>query len=178
MNVELTATERTGVHRYTFPKSDNAHFLLDLAHAGDAGTDAAHPELPPTPSIRWSSIKIIGKDTIVGSRCTDVWGKGRQLYFSMKFSKPFDSADIYSEGELVGGSKNEAKSTSLRCVLKFRTNESEIVQVKTGISGVDVEGASANLAAEAPGWNFDGTRARRCSAHAATGVGRDPCKLR
>ena len=77
VNVELTATERTGVHRYTFPKSDNARFLLDLAHAGDAGTDAAHPELPPTPSIRWSSIKIVSKDTIVGARCTDVWGKGR-----------------------------------------------------------------------------------------------------
>ena len=164
VNVELTATERTGIHRYTFPKSDHARFLLDLAHAGDAGTDAAHPELPPTPSIRWSSLKIIGKDTIVGARCTDVWGKGRQIYFSMKFSKPFDSAEIYSEGEFVGGGKNEAKSTSLRCVLKFKTSENEVVQVKTGISGVDVEGAAANLAAEAPGWNFEGARA---AAHAA-----------
>ncbi len=40
VKAELTATERVGIHRYTFPQSDNARFLLDLAHAGDAGTDA------------------------------------------------------------------------------------------------------------------------------------------
>ena len=37
VKVELTATERVGIHRYTFPQSENARFLLDLAHAGDAG---------------------------------------------------------------------------------------------------------------------------------------------
>ena len=37
MKAELTATERVGIHRYTFPQSDNAHFLLDLIHGGDAG---------------------------------------------------------------------------------------------------------------------------------------------
>ena len=122
VKVELTATERTGIHRYTFPKSDNARFLLDLAHAGDAGSGCRTSRTSADASIRWSSMKIVGKDTIMGARCTDVWGKGRQLYFSMKFSKPFDSAEIYSEGELVGGGKKEAKSTSLRCVLKFKTH--------------------------------------------------------
>ena len=56
------------------------------------------------------------------------------------------------------------KSTSLRCVLKFKTSATEVVHVKTGISGVDIPGASANLAAEAPDWNFDKARA---AAHAA-----------
>jgi putative alpha-1,2-mannosidase len=46
----------------------------------------------------------------------------------------------------------------LRCVLKFKTNADEVVLVKTGISGVDVAGASRNLAAEVPGWDFDGAR--------------------
>jgi putative alpha-1,2-mannosidase len=65
VKAELTATERAGIRRCTFPKSDNARFLLDLAHAGDAGTDTEHPELPPTPSVRWASLKIVGNDTIV-----------------------------------------------------------------------------------------------------------------
>src|SRR5260370_18133642 len=43
VKVELTATERVGIHRYTFPHSENARFLLDLAHARDADTDAANP---------------------------------------------------------------------------------------------------------------------------------------
>jgi putative alpha-1,2-mannosidase len=87
IRAELTATERVGIHRYTFPQSDKAHFLVDLAHAGDAGTDAANPDAPPTPSIRWSSLKVIGNDTIVGGRCTDIWAKGRQIYFFMKVFK-------------------------------------------------------------------------------------------
>jgi predicted alpha-1,2-mannosidase len=164
VKAELTATERVGIHRYTFPQSENARFLLDLAHAGDAGTDSANPDAPPTPSVRWSSLKIVGNDTIVGGRCTDIWAKGRQIYFSMKFSKPFESADIYADGKLIDGTAGEQKGTSLRCVLKFKTHANEIVQVKTGISGVSVEGAAANVAAEAPGWDFDGTRS---AAHAA-----------
>ena len=164
VKVELTATERVGIHRYTFPQSENARFLLDLAHAGDAGIDAANPDAPPTPSIRWSSLKIVGNDTIAGGRCTDIWAKGRQIYFSMKFSRPFESADIYSDGTLIDGGAGEQKGLSLRCVLKFKTRANEVVHVKTGISGVSVEGAAANIAAEAPGWDFDGVRS---AAHAA-----------
>jgi predicted alpha-1,2-mannosidase len=164
VKAELTATERVGIHRYTFPQSENARFLLDLAHAGDAGTDAANPDAPPTPSVRWSSLKIVGNDTIVGGRCTDIWAKGRQIYFCMKFSKAFESADVYCDGKLVVGAAGEQKGTSLRCVLKFKTSANEVVHVKTGISGVSVEGATANVAAEAPGWDFDGVRS---AAHSA-----------
>jgi predicted alpha-1,2-mannosidase len=164
VKAELTATERVGIHRYTFPKSDKAVFLLDLAHGGDGGGDPAHPELPPKPGVRWSTLKIVSNDTIVGGRCMDVWGKGRQIFFTMKFSKPFDTADIYSEAALLPAGTKDAKSNSIRCVLKFKTHADEVVLVKTGISGVDIEGASANLRAEVPVWNFD---AARTAAHAA-----------
>jgi predicted alpha-1,2-mannosidase len=158
VTAELTATERTGLHRYTFPKSDASCFLLDMAHTGQPGTDANHPNDPITPPIRWASLKVVGNDTIVGGRCMDVWAKGREIYFAMKFSKPFDAVSIYSDGKLDDGAK-EAKSASVRCVVHFKTRAKEVVQVKTGISGVSVEGATANLKAEAPGWDFDGARA-------------------
>src|SRR6202158_104680 len=164
VKAELTATERVGIHRYTFPQTENARFLLDLAHGGDAGTDAANPDALPTPSIRWSSLKVVGNDTIVGGRCTDIWAKGRQIYFSMKFSKPFETAEVYSDGKLADSSTGEVKGKSLRCVLKFKTHADEIVHVKTGISGVSVEGAAGNVKAEAPGWDFDAARA---AAHVA-----------
>src|SRR5260370_35113925 len=73
VKAELTATERVGIHRYTFPQTENARCLLDLAHAGDAGTDAATPDAPPTPSIRWSSLRIVGNATTVVGRCTAIW---------------------------------------------------------------------------------------------------------
>lgn len=158
VTAELTATERTGLHRYTFPKSDAACFLLDMAHTGQPGTDANHPNDPITPPIRWASLKVVGNDTIVGGRSMDVWAKGREIYFAMKFSKPFDAVSIYSDGKLDDGAK-EARSASVRCVVHFKARAKEVVQVKTGISGVSVEGAAANLKAEAPGWDFDGARA-------------------
>src|SRR5258708_35989581 len=82
----------------------------------------------------------------------------------MTFSQAFASADIYSDGKLIDGATGEQKGTSLRCVLKFKTSANEVVHVKTGISGVSIEGAADDVAAEAPGWDFDGARS---AAHAA-----------
>jgi predicted alpha-1,2-mannosidase len=164
VKVELTATERAGIHKYTFPKTEKAHFLVDLVHGGDPRLNASDPKDPSIPpSIRWSSLKVVGNNTIVGSRCMDVWAKGREIYFSMTFSKPFERATVYSDGKPVD-SAGEVRGTSLRCVLDFKTSESEVVYVKTGISGVGIEGAAANVNAEAPGWDFE--RART-AAHAA-----------
>jgi putative alpha-1,2-mannosidase len=39
IHAELSATERAGIHKYTFPKSDTSHFILDLVHA-DIGIPA------------------------------------------------------------------------------------------------------------------------------------------
>lgn len=157
VKAELTATERVGIHKYTFPQTDSAHFLLDLIHGGDGSPDPAHPH-DPAPATRWSVLKVVGNDTIVGGRCTDVWAKGREIYFSMKFSKPFERAAIYSDGKLVDAANGEVRGTALRCVLDMKTHDGEVVYVKTGISGVSIEGAEANLKAEVPGWDFDGTR--------------------
>jgi predicted alpha-1,2-mannosidase len=164
VKAELTATERVGLHRYTFPASDKACFLLDLVHAGKPGGDSFHPERPLTRAVRWASLKVVGNDTIVGGRCTDIWAKGRLCYFAMKFSKPFDSVEIYADGTRLDGTTQDAKAVALRCVLRFKTHAGERVQVKTGISGADIEGASRNLAKEASGWDFDAARA---AAHLA-----------
>jgi predicted alpha-1,2-mannosidase len=157
VKAELTATERVGVHRYTFPASQKACFLLDLMHVGINQPDPEKPNAIPPP-IRWASLRVVGKDTIVGGRSTDVWGMGRQIYFSMKFSKPFADIDVYSDDKKLNNVDSEIRGTALRAVLRFATTESEVVHVKTGISGISTEGASANIAAEVPGWDFDAVR--------------------
>ena len=162
VKVELTATERVGVHKYTFPKSEKARFLLDLMHGGPNQTDPSKPAT--TPPVRWAFLKMVGNDTIVGGRSQDVWGMGRQIYFCMKFSKPFSHLEAYNSGLPATGETDEVRGTELRAVLSFATHEDEVVTVKTGISGVSVEGAEANLKAEVPGWDFDAVRA---AAHAA-----------
>jgi predicted alpha-1,2-mannosidase len=157
VKAELTATERVGVHRYTFPASQKSCFLLDLMHVGINQPDPEKPNAIPPP-IRWSTLRVVGNDTIAGGRSTDVWGMGRQIYFSMKFSKPFTGIDVYSDGKKVSSTDSEIRGTALRAVLGFPTSGGEVVHVKTGISGVSAEGAAANIAAEVPGWDFDAVR--------------------
>lgn len=150
IRAELTATERVGFHKYTFPKSDSSHFILDLVHV-DSSSDKL---------VLWSNLKVVGNDTIVGGRSTDLWAKGREIYFAMKFSKPFSSAEIVSDDKRLGESVREAEGKALKCILHCQTNEGEVIYVKTGLSGVSAEGALKNLEAEVPGWDFNGVRSR------------------
>jgi len=152
IRAELSATEHAGIHRYTFPKSDSSHFILDLVHAfGNAPVLSAN-------------LKIAAPDTITGGRKVKGWAPGREIYFAMQFSKPFVSSEIVSEEKRLDSSVREAQGTSLKCLVHFQTTEGEVILVKTGLSGVSAEGAKKNLEAEIPDWDFD--RVRR-SAHTA-----------
>lgn len=78
---ELTATTRVGVHRYTFPKSDQAHIILDLM-AGIYNYDGKNV---------WTYVRVENGNTITGYRQTNGWARTRTVYFAMKFSKSFKS---------------------------------------------------------------------------------------
>lgn len=146
IHAELTATERAGIHRYTFPQSDSSHFILDMVHSfGDA-------------TILWANLKISGNDTLIGGRSVDRWARGREIYFAMKFSKPFKSFEIVSDEKRLDSSHLDGQGKALKCLLHFDTAEGDQILVKTGISGVSTEGAERNLNAEIPGWDFDGVR--------------------
>ena len=152
IHTELSATERAGIHRYTFPQSNSSHFILDLVHAyGNA-------------PVLWANLNFVGKDTITGGRSVKGWAPGREIYFAMRFSKPFVSSEIVSEEKRLDVGVREAKGTSLKCLVHFETTEGEVILVKTGISGVSAEGALKNLNAEIPDWDFE--KVRR-DAHAA-----------
>ena len=145
IRAELSATEHAGIHRYTFPKSDTSHFILDLAHS-----------YSNTPVI-WAFLKIVGNDTIVGGRSMKGWAPGREIYFAMQFSRPFAKAEIFSDNKPVDSAR-EAKGTSLKCLLHFQTADKEVISVKTGISGVSEDGARKNVATEIPDWDFEKVR--------------------
>ncbi len=138
IRAELTATERAGLHKYTFPKSDTSHFIVDLAHHYGNGPR----------EVRNADLKVTSPDTIVGGRTVYQWAKGRQIFFAMKFSKPFLSSELVNDG------------AGPKCLLRYQTAQDEVIYVKTGISAVSVEGALKNLEAEIPDWNFDRVRER------------------
>jgi len=148
IRAEMTATERAGIHRYTFPASGSSHFILDLSHGyGGPGRVAS------------SSLRVVDSATLVGGRTVNGWAKGRQIYFAMKFSKPFREATLYSGGKALGPEAREASGRSLQCALRYATADGETIQVKVGISGVSIEGAMRNLDQEIAGWDFEAVRA-------------------
>ncbi|MGH7950362.1 MAG: GH92 family glycosyl hydrolase, partial [Limisphaerales bacterium] len=145
VNVELTATTRCGFHCYTFPASKQAHIVLDLVHAiGNQPIEA--------------SLRVENDTTISGYRISQGWGGRRAVYFVMQFSKPFASCGIQQDGKLLAADAREARGKSVKANFNYQTAANEVILVKVGISGTGIEGARKNLAAEIPGWDFDGVR--------------------
>lgn len=152
IKAELTATERTGFHRYTFPQSDKSHFVIDLIHAYQ------DPKLKVTDG----DIKFVGKDIITGGRKVVCWAKTpRQIYFAMQFSRPWESADLYYDRKNKAGSVQYVrKPDHVQAVVHFNTKADEKILIKVGISMVSAENAMLNLKREQPAWDFEGTRTR------------------
>lgn len=127
ITAELTATTRTGFHRYAFPENaDSAFVKVDLAYGigWDKPTD--------------SKIIVENDSTISGYRYSTGWAKDQKIYFSAQFSRPFtavcgnDTTTLFSFGK-----------------------SSEPLLVKVGISPVSINNAKGNLLAENSDWDFD-----------------------
>ena len=140
INVELTATERCGIQRYTFPKAEASVFLnLKKAMNWDFTLD--------------SYIKVIDSVTIRGYRFSQGWSPRQHVYFQTRFSKPFTACHIDTTAIEV---KEKGRiGTAYIARFDFNTEEGEQILVNTGISGVSMEGAAMNLQAEVPENDFD-----------------------
>lgn len=139
INVELTATERCGIQRYTFPEADAAIFLnLRKAMNWDFTND--------------SHVEVVDSVTIQGYRFSDGWARDQRVYFRTRFSRPFESIQIDTAAVLKGGKR---VGTSVIARFNFHTFDGEQILVSTALSGVSMEGAARNLEAEVPEDNFD-----------------------
>jgi predicted alpha-1,2-mannosidase len=154
VHAELTATERVGLHRYTFSSSEASHFILDFAHSYD---DPANP-------VSDATLEIADEDMVTGGRTVHSWAGGRRIYFAAQFSKPFANTQLQQDGILLSDGSTKAAGKKLKAALHHKTNDGEKVIVRVGISGVSVTNALKNLQAEMPDWDFDAIRARAKAA--------------
>ncbi len=141
IGVKLTATERVGFHEYTFPKSNEAHILIDLQEG-----------------IGWdrpveTSIQQVNETTLTGYRFSTGWAKDQRIFFAAVFSKPIKNFSVYDSVMAKTGTALTGKK--VKGVFNFVTSEGEKVLVKVGISPVSIENAMMNIRAEIPGWNFN-----------------------
>lgn len=128
---EMTATNRVGFHRYTFPATDSAAIVIDLQNGGcwDKATDT---EMMP-----------MSDRMIAGHRFSTGWSDDQKVYFAAEFSEPFDEFTLH-------GFENRFGRVSFAPM-----KEGAQVTVRVGISPTSVEAAIANLRVETDGKNFD-----------------------
>lgn len=155
IKAELTATTRVGFHRYTFPKTADAHLILDLIHGiyNYPGKDV------------WTFVRVENDTLVTGYRQTTGWARTRTLYFAMVFSRPIkeygqqklDKSVYRGFWRKFDETKNfpEMAGRDVRLYFNFDTREEQTVQIKFALSSVSTEGAIANLKAETPSWDFD-----------------------
>lgn len=158
---ELTATTRVGVHRYTFPKTDQAHIILDLM-AGIYNYNDKNV---------WTYVRVNDDKTITGYRQTNGWARTRTVYFAMKFSKPFKSygQKNYDGKRVYNGfwrkfdqNKNfpEIAGKQIRMYFDFDTQENEAIEVQLAISPVSQANAIENLEKETGSLSFQQVKAK------------------
>lgn len=140
IRVELTATPRVGVQRYTFlQSSDSACITLDLNKAmnWDRCTD--------------SQIEVVAKDELQGYRHSNGWARNQQLYFYTRLSRPADSITI----ERISLKDEPAHHQGYVAKLHYRVKAGDQIVLTTALSGVDAQGAKVNHRAEAQDFDFD-----------------------
>ena len=154
VTAELTAGERAGILRFTFPASDEASIMTDLNHViiGGRGTSrnraSASRTIPPSPDFIWSTAGPRNGIFIL-PRVT-------RARLTTRKSSATASRSIYNTYRFR--SHNEAAGTNLQFLAKYKTHAGEVIQVKVAVSAVSAANALQNLDAEIPDWNFEKLR--------------------
>ncbi|GAA4588324.1 hypothetical protein GCM10023194_39660 [Planotetraspora phitsanulokensis] len=140
VNVNLTATNRTGLLSFDYPAGSTAQVLVKSG-ASLGGNSAA-------------SVTVDGNDEVSGSATANgLCGLGSYtVYFDIKFSQPFTAHGTW-QGKTVTAGSAGASGKGSGAYLTFDTSSSTTVRAKVGMSYVSVDGARKNMASEIHGWN-------------------------
>lgn len=155
IKAQLTATERTGVHKYTYPQGEKESILLDLNH-GIYNYDG---------KVLWANLRVENDTLLTGYRITNGWSRVNYTYFAISFSKPITNYGFvdketpmyrgfwrrfneYQNFPEIGGRK-------VVSYFDFAGDNSQPLEIKVALSAVSCEGARKNLAAETSGRSFD-----------------------
>ncbi len=156
IDAELTTSNRVGFHRYTFPKTKDAHIVFDLK-AGIYNYEGKNV---------WTFVRVHNDSTVTGYRQTYGWARTRTVYFALKFSKPFKShgRKSYDKEQAYKGfwrkfnqneNFNDLAARDMTMYFDFDTEDKEQVMMKFAISPVSQSNALLNMETEVPHWNFD-----------------------
>ncbi len=163
VNAELTATDHTGIARFTFPAGQAANVLLPVSHTLNHTVAA--------------DVQVVGDHEIDGYVVNETFcgsSQSYKVYFTMTFNQPFSSFGTWNgeradkqhspEAKPVDGSRTASQTSETRWIGGYATwaasAQPQSITAKIGISYVDLAGAKNNLKVEAGNKSFSQVRAQ------------------
>ena len=155
IRVQLTATQRVGIHKYTFPWGEAGHLVLDLTH-GIYNYNG---------KVLWANLRVENDTLLTGYRITNGWARTNYTYFAISLSQPIRDYG-YRDLEPVKYNgfwrrfkleKNFPEITGRKIVsyFHFDTRQNSELVVKVALSAVSTEGAQKNMRAAAAGKSYE-----------------------
>ncbi|EGR0802774.1 glycoside hydrolase family 92 protein [Vibrio alginolyticus] len=151
IEVELSATKRVGLHKYTFADGADRNVKFDLGHTlmNNNGKSLKN------------KVEVVDEYTIRGRKTSTGWfqgqdHQGQDIFFYAKFNQPITKALLGEQDkEPTREMRNGAvySGDDLTAYLNFGTGE-EPIEIRVGISPVNWQGAQKNLEAEAPSFDL------------------------
>ncbi|ELB2171441.1 GH92 family glycosyl hydrolase [Vibrio parahaemolyticus] len=151
IEVELSATKRVGLHKYTFADGADRNVKFDLGHTlmNNNGKSLKN------------KVEVVDEYAIRGRKTSTGWfqgqdHQGQDIFFYAKFNQPITKAllgeqDLEPTREMRNGAVYSGDD--LTAYLNFGTGE-EPIEIRVGISPVNWQGAQKNLEAEAPSFDL------------------------
>lgn len=155
VKAEMTAGLRSGMFRFTYPKSEQAFIMIDMNHT-------------LWQSCEWSNLRMENDSTLTGYKLVKGWGPERHVYFTVVFSKKLKNLRFMQDKKPVIYNTSrfrscyEAWGKNLMACISFEAAEGEEIIVKTAVSAVSTAGATLNLQ-ELNGMTFDSLREKGVS---------------
>lgn len=144
IDVELSATQRVGFHRYHFPEGEAAHVIIDLSEGINDKATETH-------------IKQVDPYTLEGYRFSKGWAKDQWIFFAIRSQVPLRQFAVYDKDTLLKAS--QGTGPAIKGLINFDQAPATL-ELKVGISPVSGANALANIEAEIPDWDFDGVVAQ------------------
>lgn len=153
IKTEITATQRVGYHRYTFPKSDSSHILFDIGHRQGESSDVTE-----------AYAKVVNGNEIEGyietypeynKFCDE--GNLVKFYFIAKLSKRPQYIESFTD-TTINSNVTSTKGINNGLILSFQTEESEVIEMQVGLSYTSIDNARVNLERECDGVDFNSAR--------------------
>jgi len=150
IKAELTSSERVGFQRYTFPKTEEAHVIIDIGHKQGESSD-----------VTQAFAQLVNENEVEGfietypeyvKFCDP--DKRVKMYFVTKISKKPNSFGVFTD-TIQQKNVKETIGINNGLYLSFSMQQDEVLEIQTGLSYTSIENARLNLEIESKGKDFD-----------------------